>query len=119
MTYVIIINCETTDTRVTASKWINFKYDQKLQKINEDFDTYSYTDVLEFLSAIENLTIMKWIFVPILYLNDLYIIFGYNTIIVHNHNDCSLLFVIVFKRNSDIILIRTIVKFGQGSAFFV
>ena len=36
-----------------GSKWI--KFDQKLQKIVEDF--YTYTDVLDFLAAIGKLTI--------------------------------------------------------------
>ena len=38
-----------------APKWI--KFDRRLQKIVEDFDTY--TDVLEFLSAIGNLTMLS------------------------------------------------------------
>ena len=49
--------CGTLDTmrQPRAPKWI--KYDQRLQKIADDFE--SYTNVLDYLEAVGNMTMLK------------------------------------------------------------
>ena len=49
--------CGTLDTtrQPRAPKWI--KYDQRLQKIADDFE--SYTNVLDYLKAVGNMTMLK------------------------------------------------------------
>ena len=54
---VCVTGCSTLDTirQPRAPKWI--KYDQRLQKIADDF--VSYTNVLDYLKAVGNMTMLK------------------------------------------------------------